>query len=86
MGEARPLLAGFHRLEVPLLDEHGRSRWSERFTPERIEAIRRRTGPAKFESEVMLRPRSIIEGRLDPTGSGSTTANYVTRKEIARRC
>jgi hypothetical protein len=66
LGEARPLLAGFHRLEVPLLDERGRSRWSERFTPERIEAIRRRTGPAKFDSQMMLRPRSITEDRLDP--------------------
>ena len=66
LGEAHPSLAGFCRLEVPLLDEQGRSRWPERFTPERIEAMRRRSGPAKFESQMMLRPRSIIEGRLDP--------------------
>ena len=45
---------------------HRRSRWPERFTAERIEAIRRRTGPAKFESQMLLRPRNIIEGRLDP--------------------
>jgi hypothetical protein len=66
LGETHAPLVGFRRLEVPLLDEQGRSRWPERFTPERIEAIRRRTGPAKFESQMMLRARSIIEGRLDP--------------------
>ena len=66
IGEIQIALAGFRRLEVPLLDEQGQSRWPERFTPERIEAIRRRTGPAKFDSQMMLRPRSIIEGRLDP--------------------
>jgi hypothetical protein len=51
---------------VPLLDEQGRCRWPERFTSERIDAIRLRTGPAKFDSQMMLRPHSIIEGRLDP--------------------
>ena len=66
IGEAHAALAGFHRLEVPLLDEQGRCRWPERFAPARIEAIRRRTGPAKFDSQMMLRPRSIVEGRLDP--------------------
>ncbi|MBL8668912.1 MAG: phage terminase large subunit [Rhodospirillales bacterium] len=65
-GEAQPLLASFRRLELPLLDEHGRSRWPERFTPQRIEAIRSRTGPAKFESQMLLRPRNIADGRLDP--------------------
>ena len=65
-GERQPQLASFNRLELPLLDEAGRSRWPERFTPERIEAIRKRAGPAKFESQMLLRPRSITEGRLDP--------------------
>jgi hypothetical protein len=32
----------------------------------RIEAIRLRAGPAKFESQMLLRPRSIVAGRLDP--------------------
>lgn len=66
VGETHAALAGFHRLEVPLLDEQGRCRWPERFSAARIEAIRRRTGPAKFDSQMMLRPRSIVEGRLDP--------------------
>ncbi len=66
IGETRAVLDGFSRLEVPLLDGHGMSAWPERFSPQRIEAIRRRTGPAKFESQMLLRPRSIAEGRLDP--------------------
>jgi hypothetical protein len=66
-GERVPLLEGFQRLEVPLLDTDGRSRWPERFTPDRIEAIRDRTGPAKFESQMLLRPRSIVDGRLSVT-------------------
>ncbi|HYN38865.1 MAG TPA: phage terminase large subunit, partial [Rhodospirillales bacterium] len=65
LGETRSALAGFCRLELPLLDDHGHSRWPERFTPQRIEAIRRRAGPAKFESQMLLRPRNIIDGRLD---------------------
>ncbi|MFO1156592.1 MAG: phage terminase large subunit [Rhodospirillales bacterium] len=65
-GETQPLLAGFSRLELPLLDERGRSRWPERFTPERIAALRARTGAAKFESQMLLRPRNIAEARLDP--------------------
>lgn len=66
LGETQPQLAGFHRLELPLFDEQGRSHWPERFSARRIEAIRLRAGPAKFESQMLLRPRSIVEGRLDP--------------------
>lgn len=66
LGETQPLLAGFSRLELPLLDERGHSRWPERFTPERIALLRGRTGAAKFESQMLLRPRNIVEARLDP--------------------
>jgi hypothetical protein len=65
-GETTPLLAGFKRLEIPLLNENGESRWPERFPAAKIEAIRLRTGPAKFDSQMLLRPRNILEGRLDP--------------------
>jgi hypothetical protein len=61
-----PFLAEFERLCIPLLDELGRSRWPERFSEDRIAEIRRQTGPAKFESQMMLRPRSVDEVRLDP--------------------
>ncbi|MFO1129294.1 MAG: phage terminase large subunit [Rhodospirillales bacterium] len=62
----RPLLAGFRRLEIPLLDAAGVSQWPERFSQAKIEAIQRRAGPAKFESQMLLRPRNILDGRLDP--------------------
>ena len=65
-GEARPFLGGFVRLCIPILDSEGRSRWPERFSAEKIEEIRRHTGPAKFDSQMMLQPRSIEEVRLDP--------------------
>ena len=66
IGEERAFLEGFRRLELPLLDAQGNSAWPERFSPARIEAIRRRSGPGKFESQMMLRPRNLANGRLDP--------------------
>ncbi|MEO5337114.1 MAG: phage terminase large subunit [Magnetospirillum sp. WYHS-4] len=65
-GEEAPFLAGFRRLELAVVDEKGESRWPERFPAAKIEAIRRRTGPNKFDSQMMLRPTSLAEGRLDP--------------------
>jgi hypothetical protein len=65
-GGAPPFLAGFRRLSIPLLDARGESRWPERFAAEDIQEIRRRSGPAKFESQMLLRPRSVEDIRLDP--------------------
>lgn len=64
--EERPFLDGFMRLELPLLDDTKRSQWPERFPLEKIESIRLRTGPCKFDSQMMLQPRNPAEGRLDP--------------------
>jgi hypothetical protein len=64
--EQHPYLDGFKRLELSLLDDKGHSRWPERFSKEKIESIKRRTGPNKFASQMMLTPVSISEGRLDP--------------------
>jgi hypothetical protein len=61
-----PFLAGFARLCIPLLDDGGKSRWPERFTAEGIAEIRRRSGPAKFDSQMLLRPRNDEVIRLDP--------------------
>jgi hypothetical protein len=66
LGEHRPFLSDFRRLSLPLIDESSLSRWPERFTPERIEEIRRQSGPAKFESQMLLQPRPLDEIRLDP--------------------
>lgn len=64
--ETAPYLAGFARLELPLYDDAGRARWPQRFSPERIEAMRRRGGPNKFKSQMLLEPVNVAEGRLDP--------------------
>jgi predicted phage terminase large subunit-like protein len=65
-GEQRPFLDGFHRLELPLIDAKGKSAWPERFPLERIGSLRKRSGPNKFDSQMMLRPVNIADGRLDP--------------------
>ncbi len=66
LGEAEPFLAGFARLEIPLLNAAGTSAWPERFPPDAIAAIRRRQGPNRFASQMLLQPVSATQGRLDP--------------------
>lgn len=66
LGETKPLLDGFSRLVLPITDTEGKSRWPERFPVEKIEAMRARTGPAKFASQMMLTPRNIVDSRLEP--------------------
>lgn len=66
-GEERPFLDGFARLELPIWDDEGRSRWATRFPPARIEKLRRRVGPAKFASQMLLKPMDLREARLDPS-------------------
>ena len=63
--DSEPYLAGYDRLELPLLTDAGDSRWPERFSPQRIERIRMRSGPAKFQSQMMLRAMALADGRLD---------------------
>ncbi len=48
-----------------MFDESGRSRWPERFPPERIEEIRRHSGANKFKSQMLLQPVDLAAGRLD---------------------
>jgi len=64
--EDRAFLDGFARLELPLIGADGSSAWPERFPADRIETIRRRTGPRKFASQMLLQPTDVSEGRLDP--------------------
>ncbi len=66
IGEEAAFLGGYHRLCIPLLDADGQSRWPERLPLDQIETIRRQSGPAKFASQMMLRPQSVEEVRLDP--------------------
>ena len=67
-GDGPPPLAGFTRLELPVYDDAGRSRWPERFPPERIEEIRRQSGANKFKSQMLLQPADPAAGRLDVEG------------------
>lgn len=66
LGEERPFLDGYERLVLPIRDEAGRSRWPERFPEEEIARIERESGPARFASQMMLRPVPLEELRLDP--------------------
>lgn len=66
IGEQAPFLAGFHRLELPVLNEREQSRWPERFPRERLDSIRRRTGAARFAAQMLLQPVSTEDARLDP--------------------
>ncbi|MGI9508020.1 MAG: phage terminase large subunit [Geminicoccaceae bacterium] len=59
-------LDAFERLVIPLLDEAGKSRWPERYPQSCIDDLKRQTGPAKFQSQMMLQPSENEDVRLDP--------------------
>lgn len=64
--ECEPYLLGFEQLKLPILDANGQSAWPERFSTDKIAAIRLRSGENKFLSQMMLCPVSQTESRLDP--------------------
>jgi hypothetical protein len=49
-------LKGFDVLKVPLLNDKGESAWPSRFTTEKINQIKARSGPLKFNSQMLLIP------------------------------
>ena len=65
LGEDQAFLDGFVRFVLPIEDEQGRPAWPERFPKTKIAAIKKRTGPNKFRSQMLLQPVDIAEGRLD---------------------
>lgn len=65
-GEDEAFLNRFNRLTVPVIASNGASAWPERFPMTEIEAIRRRAGPNRFQSQMMLEPVNPEDGRLDP--------------------
>lgn len=69
-GSGPPFLADCARLVLPILDAAGNSRWPERFSLHDITALRRRVGPSKFLSQMMLQPMSPEALRLDPAQLG----------------
>lgn len=97
--EERPYLAGFVRLEIPVLDAKGVSAWPERFPPAKVEAARRRSGPTKFASQMMLQFVNAAEARLDPArmasydgeliyseGNGVATLTLEGRRLVSASC
>lgn len=67
IGEKDIFLKGFDRLSIPLLRRDGSCNWPERYSVEDIERMRRMSGPARFSSQMMLKPVNITQGRLDPS-------------------
>ena len=65
IGEDHLFLEGYQRLVLPVLKD-GTSIWPERFPDTVLEQMRRYSGPAKFNSQMMLVPTNIEEGRLNP--------------------
>lgn len=64
--EEKAILEKYKRLEVPILDESGHSVWPERFSLSRIDDMLAATGPAKFQSQMLLKARPPTDCRLDP--------------------
>ncbi|MFM2044457.1 MAG: hypothetical protein RLY86_3033 [Pseudomonadota bacterium] len=61
-----PFLAGYARLELPVLTPGGDSRWPDRFPLEEVERIRITAGPSRFDSQMMLKPVPPGPGLLNP--------------------
>ncbi len=64
--EAEPLLAGYRRLVIPLLDAAGESAWPERFPAAAVAKLRDRVGPLAFRRQMLLEPVAEDAARLDP--------------------
>jgi len=61
-----PLLSGYRRMAIPLLDPSGVSAWPERFPVEAIRALRDRVGPLHFARQMQLEAVRNEALRLDP--------------------
>lgn len=66
IGEEGVFLDGFNRLVMPIRNDKGESQWPERYSESTIDHIKKQTGPNKFNSQMMLKPVNIMEGRLNP--------------------
>ena len=58
-------LKGFNLLTLPILDKDGKSVWEERFPLNKIEAIRKRAGPLKFKSQMLLQAVNLTQSHLN---------------------
>lgn len=64
-GEDLVFLDGFLRIVIPILNEAGESAWPERYSLEKIEAVKTKTGPSHFASQMMCQPVNLTDGRFD---------------------
>jgi hypothetical protein len=98
-GEEIPFLEGYARLTMPLIDGAGKSRWPERFNETAIAELQRRSGPNKFNSQMLLLPVNDSEGRLEPDrmrpyddpldyqhGNGETRLYVKGRRLVSASC
>lgn len=66
IGENTAFMEGFKRLVVPVVDAQGKSVWPDRYPLADIDAMRRKSGPNHFTSQMLCQPVNIAEGYLDP--------------------
>lgn len=67
IGETDIFLKKFYRMLIPILNKKGKSAWPQRYDAQAIDDLRVKAGPSKFSSQMMLKPVSIADGRLDVT-------------------
>lgn len=65
IGEEMPFLHNYRKLKIPIMDKEGKSVWPERYSDESIMAMKRKTGPNLFSSQMLLQPVNIAESYLD---------------------
>ena len=63
--ETYGFLKGFAFLKVPIINEAGQSVWPDKFTDKAIARLRKKSGPSRFQSQMMLESVNITEARLD---------------------
>jgi hypothetical protein len=82
IGEEVPFLNGFKRLEIPIKNQSGQSAWPERYSMAALDDMLQQTGPNKFNSQMMLQPTNIADGRLDTSLLQFYDAELVYSKEF----
>ena len=65
-GETAPFLCNFKRLEIPVMNAKGESAWQEKFSNAYIAKLRKKQGPNKFSSQMLLQPLAPKSGMLNP--------------------
>jgi hypothetical protein len=66
LDQSDPYLDEFQDFRIPIYNENYESAWPDKFSKADIESLKRQVGPNKFESQMMLCPVNIAQGRLNP--------------------